>query len=371
MKTFVVVVALLATLIVTPSARAQVDQAAESATVWLCRPGLADNPCDLSRTATVLKANGTETVQKAKPAKKPPIDCFYVYPTVSGQQTTNANLDIDPELIAVAQTQASRFSDVCRVFAPVYPQLTVAAIRNGAVADPAARAIAYGGVLSAWEDYLANFNDERGVVLIGHSQGAGLLAVLARQEIDADDALRHQLVSALLIGSTVTVAAGQDVGGTFDTIRACSAGAQTGCVVAYSTFDAPPPADSRFGRTAAAGQEVLCVNPADPADGAVAAPLRPYFRTEPFPGPVGRDAPSPYDDVSTPWATLPKLYTAECAQADGASWLQVNRLTAPDDDRPQVQNVLGPTWGLHLVDVSLTLGNLVDLVRAQSQAFRA
>ena len=106
-------------------------------TVWLCRPGLPQNPCEGDLTATIARADGSQKVQRAAPAKNPPVDCFYVYPTVSAQPTVNANLNIDPELIAVAEYQAARFSQVCRVYAPVYPQLTIAAI--GGSATPEAR----------------------------------------------------------------------------------------------------------------------------------------------------------------------------------------------------------------------------------------
>ena len=347
--------------------------------MWLCRPGLADNPCNLSRTATVLEPDGSKRVQKAKPTKKPPIDCFYVYGTVSAQPTLNANLDIDPELIAIAEKQASRFSEVCRVFAPVYPQVTLDAINRGAFLLPAdvspgpEEAIAYGGVQSAWDDYLANVNKGRGIVLIGYSQGASLLIRLARDAIDKDPALRKQLVSALLIGGNVTVARGQDTGGSFTNIPACRAEDQNACVVAYSSFDVTPPVGSLFGRTNTPGKEVLCVNPGAP-DGGVDA-LEPYFRTKPFPDiEWGTSGASPFADLGTPWVMLPKLYTAECTQADGASWLQVDRVAGADDDRPQVVPVpppLAPIVGLHVADVNLALGDLVDLVRTQSTAYRA
>jgi hypothetical protein len=49
---------------------------APSNTVWLCRPGLADNPCESDLTTTVVLADGSSTVEAAAPAKDPPIDCF-------------------------------------------------------------------------------------------------------------------------------------------------------------------------------------------------------------------------------------------------------------------------------------------------------
>ena len=191
-----------------------------SSTVWLCRPGLSDNPCTSNLTTTVVRANGTTYVQRTHPAENPPIDCFYVYPTVSTQPTANANLHIDPQERAVAIAQASRFSQVCRVYAPMYPQLTLSAISRGI--RPQSAAIAYLGVLSAWNDYLAHYNRGRGVVLIGHSQGASLLIALIKREIDPSPTELQLLVSALLMGGNVTVPIGQNVGGDFAHISALS-----------------------------------------------------------------------------------------------------------------------------------------------------
>ena len=100
----------------------------------------------------------------------PPIDCFYVYPTVSDENRGNADLTIGLRQILVAQTQAARFSQVCKVYAPMYRQIT-----NRGLTTPSLHAkplLAYGDVLAAWRDYLAHWNHGRGVVLIGHSQGA-------------------------------------------------------------------------------------------------------------------------------------------------------------------------------------------------------
>ena len=100
-------------------------------TVWLCKPDLAVDPCLSSEEATVELGNGSTSVELAKPATDPPIDCFYVYPTVSSQAKTehghlvNANLEIGPEETQIAIDQASRFSQTCKVYAPIYPQLTL------------------------------------------------------------------------------------------------------------------------------------------------------------------------------------------------------------------------------------------------------
>jgi hypothetical protein len=352
---------------------ATASPAGPSNTVWLCRPGLADNPCESDLTTTVVSADGSTTTEEAAPATDPPIDCFYVYPTVSLQTTTNASLDIDPEEKAVALQQAARFSQVCKVYAPMYRQYTVSIFRKPGAATAAVRALAYGDVLSAWQDYLAHYNQGRGVVLIGHSQGAVMLIHLITSEIDPNPDVRGRLVSALLLGGNVTVAAGQDVGGDFQNIPACRSADQTGCVVAYSSFNEPPPADSGYGRVGAGprggeqtGDQVLCVNPASLSGGT--GPLEPYFLATRLPGVFGADligTPS----APTPWLAYPGLYTAHCESSGGINWLQVDATNVAGDQRWVASQTLGPTWGLHLVDVNIALGNLVGLVRQQTAAF--
>jgi hypothetical protein len=381
-----VIVAVAISTTVSESTARAAPAGSGSSTVWLGRPGLANDPCESSQTATVIAADGSRSVQRTKPASDPAIDCFYVYPTVSAQSTVNADLTIDPEEVAVAKTQASRFSSDCRVYAPMYRQVTVGAIAGtgGLHVTAASLVLAYTSMLAGWRDYLAHYNHGRGVVLLGHSQGSALLIALLRAQIDPNPSLRRLLVSAVLPGGNVTVASGQDVGGDFQHIPACESETQTGCVVAYSSFLQPPPPNSLFGRVgqgvsllsptrrATANTSVLCVNPASLTGGS--GPLEPYFLTQPFPGPIGgsatKTATTSTATPSTPWVTYPSLYTAQCEQSGGATWLQVTDVGGAGDHRPRVAQVLGPTWGLHLDDVNLALGNLVTLVHHQAAAYR-
>jgi hypothetical protein len=341
----------------TPTADASVD--APSSTVWLCRPGQASNPCALSLDTSVVAADGAVTVERAPPAAAPPIDCFYVYPTVSAQGEVNADRSVDPELVDIAEAQAARFSSVCQVFAPVYRQVTVVGLISPSAA--AGFELAYADVRDAWADYLARDNQGRGVVLIGHSQGAGLLTRLVRERIDGDPAARAKLVSALILGSAVRVPEGANVGGDFANVPACASTTQTGCVVAYSAFLGAAPADARFGRAPAAGSRALCVNPAAPGG---AGPLRAVFhvRSMEAQGLVLR-APGGF---TTPWVAWPGLYRTSCAQEGALSWLRVEDARAAPDGRPVLTAALGPAWGLHQLEVNLALGDLVELVRQQS-----
>jgi hypothetical protein len=162
---------------------------------------------------------------------------------------------------------------------------------------------------------------------------------------------------------------GQDVGGGFQNIPACRSTDQTGCVVAYSSFLEPPPPDSMFGRAAEqAGKnlEVLCVNPTSLSGGI--GSLKPYFPTTPFPGTIGGFL-GPPPSASTLWVSYPGLYTAHCESSGGANWLQVDATNTAGDQRPVVSQTIGDASGLHLYDVNLALGNLVDLVRQQAVAF--
>ncbi|HEX7498382.1 MAG TPA: DUF3089 domain-containing protein [Candidatus Limnocylindrales bacterium] len=343
-------------------------------TVWLCKPGTAANPCEGDLTATSIDGKGVAKVQPAGPATDPPIDCFYVYPTVSRQKTINANLTIDAEETGVAVAQAARFSQVCHVYAPMYPQLTLAAIADPSKIGYSSAITAYASVATAFHSYLAHYNHGRGIVFIGHSQGAMMLTALLKYEVDPDSALRHQMVSALLMGGNIAVPVGKSVGGDFANIPACASSGQTGCVVAYSTFGATPPANAAFGRIASsinifnrnssAALQILCVNPAAPGGGT--ANLQPYIPTAGIAALLGTSATVPA--ASTPFVTYPNLYSAHCVNSGGAQWLQIDRIGGASDKRPAAK-AGALSWGLHTVDVNIALGNLVELVRSESASF--
>src|SRR5271169_3977867 len=105
-------------LVAAPAAPAKTPK-----TVWLCKA--SNGPCGKPLTTTIVETNGHTSVEKAKKASHPAINCFYVYPTVTEQEGTNANLKIEATETAVAEAQASRFSQDCKVYAPMYPQVTL------------------------------------------------------------------------------------------------------------------------------------------------------------------------------------------------------------------------------------------------------
>jgi hypothetical protein len=334
---------------------------------WLCLPGHA-GACDAALDATIVQPDGSMTVEKFKPAKDAPVDCFYVYPTVSLQQTGNSDLRAGPEETRVVAQQFARFGSVCTTYAPVYRQLTVRSLTARAMgralpdADPE---LAYQDVSSAWNHYLSHYNKGRGVVLIGHSQGSAMLIELVQKEIDGKP-VQKQLLSVILAGSRFQVPAGKDVGGDFQHVRLCHAPGDLGCAIPYASFRAnsPPPPRAYFGKSAGPGLAAACVNPAG------SGPAQSYFaaaRRDEKPWVTGKS-------VRTPFVSVPGMVTAECEHNETANYLAitVHPSASRVDDIPGDMVIGGSVrenWGLHLVDMNLFLGNLIELVRAQTKAY--
>ena len=111
----------------------------------------------------------------------------------------------------ITTQQAGPFAAMCDVYAPVYRQITMGAF--GAENTAELLETAYGDVVDSFQHYLANDNDGRPFVLMGHSQGSGMITRLIQEEIDDDAELREQMISALVIGSAVGAPEGEDVGG--------------------------------------------------------------------------------------------------------------------------------------------------------------
>ena len=341
---------------------------------WLCR-GEAGDVCDENLDSTVVRANGHTSVQPFHEAKRPKIDCFYVYPTISMDATGNSDfIPGENEELFVVRQQAAQLGSVCRVFAPIYRQVTLTALLSilGGNPIPTDTALADADLLDAWKHYIANDNQGRGVVLIGHSQGAGRLTTLLRDEIDPNPDLRARLVSAMLLGTSFQVPDGADVGGDLQNIPLCHSPKDTGCIITYASFrsTSPPPANSLFGRPREAGLKAACTNPAALAGGS--GRLLPMFptdgRTLPIYGPTNPTW-AEGADITTPFVTLPKFVDAECAETNGFTYLSLTVNGDPGD--PRIDDVGGditPEWGMHLIDVNVAMGNLVRVAKRQARA---
>ena len=348
---------------------------------WLCRPGRQD-ACSANQDVTVVRADGSQTVQRFKAAANPKFDCFYVYPTVSLDTSPNSDMAIGPEETQVATAQAGRFAANCRVFAPMYRQVTLTALRAAMTGQPMAadRAMALADVTAAFDDYMKRDNHGRGVVLIGHSQGAGVLKAMLQQRIDGKPEAMKPIISAMLIGTNVAVPEGKDVGGDFKTMTLCRAADQSGCIVTYMTFraDSPPPANSRFGTVPEAGMVAACTNPASLGGGkAVTQAIFSTAGAGTASLPAGPWA-STGKPVATPFVAVPGLISAECTTTNGFNYLAATVNADPKD--PRTDTIVGDVvangttlkdWGLHLIDMPVEMGNLVDLTAKQAAAWQA
>ena len=304
-------------------------------TVWLCRPGQADDPCTASLRTTVIGNSGSRRIVDYAPAADPPVDCFYLYPNVSIQDTANANLRVDPQETAIAELEASPFSTDCRVYAPMYREDT-----GRDPTDRKAEQITERSVLSAWHDYLAHDNHGRGFVLIGHSEGSYQIAGDLLGAIDQTPAIRRLLVSAIITGANLPVF--RRGSGPLKTIGPCRSDVETGCVVDFNAFSGSPPADTMFGKqipTTFDGHvvETVCTNPADltGGSGTLLSMYRLELPTQEVSGSTNQGVLAlGTPAVSTPWVEYDGFYTGRCTTVHHAHILEVHSSGAcPSSER--------------------------------------
>lgn len=337
---------------------------------WLCLPGRAD-VCSTPLPTAALNPNGYGANGHSPVAKDPPLDCFYVYPTVSRDRGLNSDLQVNEERGAT-QAQFARFAGVCRTFAPVYRQMTtgaIAAVAAGSDIRPAF-ATAYGDVRAAFRNYLATRNKGRPFVLVGHSQGSWLLQELIKQEIEGKPVAR-QMRLAIIPGFNVLVPQGRLVGGTFQSTPLCSRPGETGCVVSYVSYrtNNPPPEGALFGWAPQPGMTVGCVNPARPGSRGWER-LDSYWNarsTLPVPG--GPIVWSTQGAPPTPYLRTEGLVSARCVNSGQRGYLELRTNADPRDRRTdRIGGEVGalgfflPGWGMHLADMNAPQGDLVRLV---------
>jgi hypothetical protein len=338
---------------------------------WLCLPGRADT-CSTPLATTALNPNGYGSNGPSTVAKDPPIDCFYVYPTVSRDQGMNSDLLPGEEKLA-AETQFARFASVCRTFAPMYRQMTVSAVIafTTGVDIRAASIVAYGDVAAAWKNYLATRNNGRPFVLIGHSQGSLMLQLLIANEIEKNPAVAARMKLAIIPGFDVIVPQGKLVGGTFKKTPLCSRAGETGCVISWTSFREKnvPPVGAIFGISDQPGMTVGCVNPGRPG-ARDWVPLDSYwFARSSYQVPGGPIQWSSEGPPPTPYLHATDLVSAKCINDGPRGYLWIRTNADPKDKRTDriggevaVMGMFLPGWGMHLADVPEAQGDLIRQV---------
>lgn len=348
----------------------------DSPDAWLCRPGRADL-CSGPVLRTAVQTDGSTSAEAFAANPTAPIDCFYVYPTISLDPDINSGLTAGPgEQRAVSQ-QFAAFASVCRPYAPMYRQVTLAGLRailqpGSSVNGVQAMASAYASIRAAWQHYLQHDNQGRGVVLIGHSQGTLHLITLLDKEIAGTPSAKL-LVSAVLAGYNYNLPAGGE-----PRVPLCTSAQQTGCAIPYVSFkaDSPPPPNAMFGRAQMPGAKVACVDPVAlsgrPVDSFL--PVKANLLGAPW---RGSDWQRLAGQVQTPFVHLPGLLQARCVSDEGAGYLALSP-SGTGDKRPAdipAELISGgrmlDTWGWHLVDINAVMGNLLTVVKRQSEAYTA
>jgi hypothetical protein len=347
--------------------------------LWLCRPGNQPNECDVNLDATEFLADGSRQVVPHVRATNPAFDCFYVYPTVDlkGDGNLINFSDVSAERDPL-YAQAARFTRVCEVYAPLYRQVSLSGAR--VTGDPV---LALQDVRDAFRYYLDHLSNGRSFVIMGHSQGASMLAAMMQVDVDEVPVVRSRMISALLVGGGLVVFQGQRTGDgsnpngvsgipqdlSFKNIPTCSAPGETGCLIGYSSFDktAPPGRHSLFGR-APTGFETACVNPGTIAGNAG------LYRGSYFPVSVNQPFFSALEPippgVTTPFLLYRDVFSGACVQSNGFSYLEISLQLQPGDQRsdPPYRSVVEPGFGLHLVDYNIPLDDLIDAVTQQAAA---
>ena len=371
-----------------PPAFAQEAATAEAVTAvdyadidnWLCHPNNELDVCDHDLSATIVNADGSLEVEPWIGNSDPAIDCFYIYPTTSLDEDTFS--DLNPgrhEEIITVFTQFARFQSVCRAFAPVYRQITIPALLTNAGNLADNEQLNYIDTVDSFRHYLENHNNGRGFALVGHSQGTSLLMELIRNEIDGQP-IQEQLVSAILVGNSVVVPKGEVVGGSFREVPLCESAEQIGCVISYATYrdNLPPGGEGLFlfGRAPDDESEVACFNPANPGgEGELDAYLSnigEIFQAV-APMPVWS---STAPEINTPFVKAPGLLSARCVNDGAFHYLAVSIAADPSDARTDdirgdvlINGEINTPWGLHLIDMTLAMGNLVDIVGRQAEIY--
>jgi hypothetical protein len=349
-----------------------------NADFWACSPNKPNSECAKNLDATEVMKDGTTRMVPHQRATNPAFDCFYVYPTVLLNRSGNMT-DFTEEGVKYVRdplmAQGAPFTRICEVYAPLYRQVGFNATNPGAPGGGTPNpALGAQDVKDAFDHYLRNDNRGRKFVLVGHSQGSGVLTTLLKDVIAGNPEVRAKMISAVLIGSSVVVPAGQKSGGTFADVPFCSAPGETGCVIAYASFakEAPPVAGNRFGLgDPAAGTEAVCTNPALLANNSgrytgsyvYAHPAQPIFVPDVGPMP---------DGITTPFLLYRDIFRGECKKNGNFHYLEISMDKAADDTRatPPYRNTPSEAqgFGMHIFDYFPPTEDLINTVKLQAEA---
>jgi hypothetical protein len=134
------------------------------------------------------------------------IDVFYVYPTIlTDNKDKRWNVEMTDSiqhqkvLDGAIEFQASAFTEVGTIYAPFYRQAHLRSYYELENGGKEALLFAYQDIKNAFEYYLKHYNQGKGIMLVGHSQGSTHLGFILRDYFDGKP-LQNQLVAAYIPG---------------------------------------------------------------------------------------------------------------------------------------------------------------------------
>ena len=76
-------------------------------------------------------------------------------------------------------------------------------------------------------------------------------------------------------------------------------------------------------------------------------------------------------EIQTPFVMMPNFLSGQCTSERGFNYLSITVHADPADARADnFSGDISADWGLHLVDVSVVMGDIVALVQTQTAAYQ-
>lgn len=183
------------------------------------------------------------------------VDVFYAYPTIYFDSIPQ-NMDINDtknrqDVYGKMNSQMGLYLPYANIYTPFYRQM----YRDGFNDLPADEAsallnIAYEDIANAFKYYIGNLNNGRPFILMGHSQGAGIMIDLLRKEFD-NDSYKNSMIAAYTTGVSIMPQDTID----YPWIKIAKSATDLGVVIIYNTLDYQHDQSSSF------QSGTLCVNP--------------------------------------------------------------------------------------------------------------
>lgn len=164
-------------------------------------------------------------------------DVFFIHPTTYTMKLKikKHNADIDDDYLnaktdySTLLYQASVFNQHARVFSPRYRQAHISSFfSTDTINTEQSFEMAYADIKTAFEYYLQYWNNDRPIIIAGHSQGSKMAERLLKEYFE-DKPLQTKLVVAYIPGWPVPK-------NYFISLKMCADSLQTGCICSWRTF---------------------------------------------------------------------------------------------------------------------------------------